>query len=155
MDNKYVLSNFSEVQAVFAKIASSITTFNTTTDITFKISYGGTDEICLVFDGLDYNSSQYKIQATINSDKSFSNIQYTGLTSTSGNTIQGVDPEGAYYHYTFTDVKKTDGAILEYSEIKNIKLYRSILGWGIDTEFNPAFSTNTTLTKKPPPLHWY
>jgi len=142
------LSDFSEVQAIFAKIASSITTYNSTTDITFKISYGGTDEICLVFDGLDHNASQCKIQATVNSDKSFSNIQYTGLTSSSGSTVQGVDPDGALYHYTFTNVKKTDGTILDTYEIKNVKLYRSILGWGIDTEFNPASATNTAVTKK-------
>ena len=147
-DNAFVLDDFSKIQAQFSQIASSITTYNTTTDITFKISYGGTDEICLVFDGFDYGSSQFKIQAKVNSDKSLSNIQYTGITSSSGNTVQGADPDGALYHYAFTDVKKTDGTTLFDSEIKKAKLYRSSLGWGVDSEFNPASATNTTITRK-------
>ena len=147
-ENTFILNNFSEVQAKFAQIARSLTSYNTTTDLTFKISFGGTDDICLVFDGLDYSSSQCKIQAKVNSDRSFSNIQYTGLTSSSGSTVQGLNPDGALYHYTFTNIKKTDGTTPSDSEIKNVKLYKSSLGWGIDTEFNPASASNTTVNKK-------
>jgi hypothetical protein len=138
-ENTFVLDNFSDLQDKFAQIASSILAI----DITFRISFGGSDDICLVFDGLDYNLSKCKIQAKVNSDKSLSNIQYTGLTSSSGSTIQGLNPNGALYQYTFTNIKKTDGTNFTDSEIKKVKLYKSSLGWGIDTEFNP-FSANVT-----------
>ena len=137
VENTYVLNNYSDLQNKFAQIASSILA----TEITFKISFGGTDDICLVFDGLDYSLSQCKIQAKVNSDKSFSNIQYIGLTSSSGSTVQGLNPDGALYHYTFTNLKKTDGTRFTDSEVKKVKLYKSSLGWGIDTEFNPASAT--------------
>lgn len=147
-ENTFVLNNFQDVQAKFVQIANSIHSYNTTLDVTFKISFGGTDDICLVFDGMHYNESQCKIYAKVNSDRSFSYIEYTGLTSSSGSTVQGLNPDGALYHYTFSNIKKTDGATLSDFEIKEAMLYRSSLGWGIDSEFNPVSASNTTIIKK-------
>ena len=147
--NANVLTNFGDINEVFSSIASDITTYSTSHEVSFEISYGGQDDVCLIFDGKPIEQSQCKIKGTLNSQRDLINIEYTGLVSNNGDMVFGKKIENSSYSiYTFQGMTKTNGDILSDNEILNAKLYRSSLGWGLDSEFDPASAISTEIIKK-------
>lgn len=149
--NAKVLTEISEVSNEFVSIANNITTYNTTTDIRFQLACSGSDRLAFVFDGAETPAtSQCKIEATLNSNHTLTNISYTGLSSSSEGTIQGTQVSGAIYSFTFTNLKKSNN---EVPSTSNVRLFKTSLGpqgntYAMDVEFNPASQTNTEVIKK-------
>lgn len=150
-DNAQVLSDFSQVSAQFGQIASNITTYNSMTDVTLAFACGGTDRIAFVFDGAPNPDQSYcKIEATLNSNNTLSDIVYTGLTSSSAATIAGVHGNGSIFSFTFKNLRTTNNDALDCD---HVKLFKQSLGLGgttyaQDVEFNPASQTHTEVVKK-------
>ena len=89
-DKARVLANFASVNQEFEQIANSISSTTTVTDVTFSFTCGGSDRIAFVFDGAATPAlSTCKIEATLNANNTLSDIEYTGLTSSSAATITG------------------------------------------------------------------
>lgn len=149
--NARVLADFSSVSTEFENIASNISSTTTMTDITLSFTCGGTDRIAIVFDGAATPAqSSCKIEATLNSDNTLSNITYTGLTSASGGTIQGVHTNGSIFSFTFKGLRTTNNVV---PSTYDVRLFRYSLGvngntYAQDVEFNPASQTYTQTKSK-------
>jgi uncharacterized protein (TIGR02145 family) len=143
-DNSYVMNDMDEVSEAFAKIAKDLKTINTSTDLTFTDISNNVDDICFTFDGLPRETSRYKIEATFvdKNNMRLANVSYTGITSSSGNSVQGTNTVNALSDYTFRNIKRLDDGSLS-----NAKLFRSSLSWSEDVEFDPAENSQTTISQ--------
>ena len=149
-ENAIVLSEYSTISNEFGQIASDITTYNTMTDVTFQFSCGGTDHIVFVFDGAATpEQSNCKIEATLNSNNTLSNIVYTGLISNSGSTVTGRQVNGSIFSFTFKNLRDINNDAVDTD---HVKLFKTSLGIGgayaQDVEFNPMSQTHTEVVKK-------
>ena len=85
----------------------------------------------------DASMSQHYIEGTFNlSDRSLRNVQYVGLTSSSGATVQGVQ-DGIFVTFKFTNTK-SEGMILPTDYIKQWIYIPSMNTWQRNSEFTPA-----------------
>jgi len=152
-NNVYLADNMDLVIQRFREIANQLYNEITTVNTNVKIPGGYDDNktIRLTFDNVSSpdNSTRY-IQAVFsreNGKGKLSNINYNGLSSTSGNNIVSNSTDGGSYWYGFSDLKLSNGQLV--SDLNNMKLwiYESY-GWRKEDEFSPSSYTNTSVTQK-------
>ena len=150
-DKARVLANFASVNQEFEQIANSISSTTTVTDVTLSFTCGGTDRIAFVFDGAATPElSACKIEATLNANNTLSDIEYTGLTSSSGAVITGQHASGSIFSFTFKNLRTLDN---EVPSTYDVRLFKQSLGLGgttyaQDVEFNPQSQTYTQTQTK-------
>lgn len=150
-DKARVLANFASVNHEFEQIANSISSTTTVTDVTLSFTCGGSDRIAFVFDGASSPElSACKIEATLNANNTLSDIEYTGLTSSSAATITGQHVNGSIFSFTFKNLKTLDN---EVPSTYDVRLFKQSLGLGgvtyaQDVEFNPQSQTYTQTQTK-------
>ena len=150
-DKARVLANFASVNQEFEQIANSISSTTTVTDVTFSFTCGGSDRIAFVFDGAATPAlSTCKIEATLNANNTLSDIEYTGLTSSSAATITGQHVNGSIFSFTFKNLRTTNN---ETPSTYDVRLFKESLGLGgntyaQDVEFNPQSQTYTQTQTK-------
>ena len=149
-DKARVLANFATVNQEFEQIANSISSTTTVTDVTLSFTCGGSDRIAFVFDGAaSPELSTCKIEATLNANNTLSDIEYTGLTSSSAATITGQHVNGSIFSFTF-NLRTLDN---EVPSTYDVHLFKQSLGLGgvtyaQDVEFNPQSQTYTQTQTK-------
>ena len=139
-DNATEVSNMSEVNDKFKEIAEKLSESNYVQTINLKmpgISNGS--RVRFTFDNVNAaNKSQIYIEGKFNlRDKSLEEVQYVGLTSTSGTTVKG-KVDGIFVNFTFDGVH-TDNNVLINSEFTDEWTYiTSNNTWQINSEFDKA-----------------
>lgn len=136
--NAFEVSNMSEVNAKFKEIAEKLTESNYVQTINLKMpGLSNGTRVRFTFDNVNAaNNSQIYIEGKFNlKDKSLEEVEYVGLTSTSGSTVNGT-VDGIFVNFTFDGVQ-TDNNVLIKSEFTDEWTYiASNNTWQINSEFD-------------------
>ena len=137
-DNAIEVSSMSEVNAKFKEIAEKLSQSNYVQTINLKMpGLSNGTRVRFTFDNVnDASKSQIYIEGIFNlKEKSLEEVQYVGLTSTSGTTINGT-VDGIFVNFTFEGVH-TDNNVLIKSEFTDEWTYiTSSSTWQINSEFD-------------------
>ena len=146
-DKAFEVSNMSAVRTRLQEISNQIISVSTKQTISMKIP-GQSDGtiIRFTFNGSSATSSSMYIEGTFNlSDRSLRNVTYHGMTSESGNIVQGVQ-SGIFVTYTFNGLRRTDGGgLIPTSNIRQFYKSATATSWQENSEFSPANNTQTTV----------
>ncbi len=146
-DKAFEVSNMSAVRSRLQEISNQIISVSTKQTISMKIP-GQSDGtiIRFTFNGSSATNSSMYIEGTFNlSDRSLRNVTYYGLTSESGNIVQGVQ-SGIFVTYTFTGLRRTDGSgLIPTNNIRQYYKSATATTWQENSEFSPANNTQTTV----------
>ena len=127
-----------EVNAKFKEIAEKLSQSNYVQTINLKMpGLSNGTRVRFTFDNVNAaNKSQIYIEGKFNlKDKSLEDVQYVGLTSTSGTTVKGI-VDGIFVNFTFDGVH-TDNNVLIKSEFTDEWTYiASNNTWQINSEFD-------------------
>ena len=151
-ENATEVTSMEEVNAKFQEIANQLYKENSVQTISLTIpgQANGT-QIRFTFDNVsDVSQSQLFIDGTFSlSDRSLKNITYGGITAGSGSAVAGVQ-DGIFVTFTFNDLKAKDvnyeSIPIDY--IKQWSYIKSTGQWQINSEFDPASQTQTTVERK-------
>lgn len=135
-DNVFEVTNMSEVNNTFLKIADLLGETKYVQKFVFDISGPSHNAKCrFTFDNIsDYSSSKQYIEGTFNRlDKTLENITYNGLTSTSGTVVKGVRNENNFYVFTFEGIQSLDGKLVSGDKVQH--WYTEDGYWQKDSEF--------------------
>lgn len=137
-DNAIEVSSMSEVNAKFKEIAEKLSQSNYVQTINLKMpGLSNGTRVRFTFDNVnDASKSQIYIEGKFNlKEKSLEEVQYVGLTSTSGTTVKGT-VDGIFVNFTFEGVH-TDNNVLIKSEFTDEWTYiTSSSTWQINSEFD-------------------
>ncbi len=137
-DNATEVTSMAEVNAKFKEIAEQLSQSNYIQTINLKMpGLSNGTRVRFTFDNVNAaNKSQIYIEGKFNlKDKSLEEVQYVGLTSTSGTTVKG-KVDGIFVNFTFDGVH-TDNNILIKSEFTDEWTYiPSNDTWQINSEFD-------------------
>ena len=108
--NAFELTNPSQLEDLFRKIAEKINIVNTRQ--TVRVMIPGVDDgarVRFAFDGCDADNSKLYIEGTFNLlDYSLSDVTYHGIKARSGNRVQGTK-DGIFVTFTFRGLRKDEG----------------------------------------------
>ena len=137
-DNATEVTSMAEVNAKFKEIAEKLSQSNYVQTINLKMpGLSNGTRVRFTFDNVNAaNKSQIYIEGKFNlKDKSLEEVQYVGLTSTSGTTVKGT-VDGIFVNFTFDGVH-TDNNVLIKSEFTDEWTYiASNDTWQINSEFD-------------------
>ena len=136
-DNVFEVSDMSEVNEVFLKIADLLGETKYFQKLTLKIKGPSHNEKCrFTFDNVSsYNSSQCYIEGTFNRvDKTLTDVKYVGLSSASGTVINSYKNEENFYVFTFDGVQAADGTLVPTDNV--LHWYTEGGVWEKDSEFD-------------------
>lgn len=137
-DNAIEVSSMSEVNEKFKEIAEKLSQSNYVQTINLKMpGLSNGTRVRFTFDNVnDASKSQIYIEGKFNlKEKSLEEVQYVGLTSTSGTTVNGT-VDGIFVNFTFEGVH-TDNNVLIKSEFTDEWTYiASSSTWQINSEFD-------------------
>ena len=137
-DNATEVTSMAEVNAKFKEIAEQLSKSNYIQTINLKMpGLSNGTRVRFTFDNVNAaNKSQIYIEGKFNlKDKSLEEVQYVGLTSTSGTTVKGT-VDGIFVNFTFDGVH-TDNNVLIKSEFTDEWTYiASNDTWQINSEFD-------------------
>ena len=136
-DNVFEVSDMSEVNEVFLKIADLLGETKYFQKLTLKIKGLSHNEKCrFTFDNVSsYNSSQCYIEGTFNRiDKTLTDVKYVGLSSDSGTVINSYKNEENFYVFTFDGVQAADGTLVPTDNV--LHWYTEGGVWEKDSEFD-------------------
>ncbi len=137
-DNATEVTSMAEVNAKFKEIAEKLSQSNYVQTINLKMpGLSNGTRVRFTFDNVNAaNKSQIYIEGKFNlKDKSLEDVQYVGLTSTSGTTVKGI-VDGIFVNFTFDGVH-TDNNVLIKSEFTDEWTYiASNNTWQINSEFD-------------------
>ncbi|MBD5316115.1 MAG: hypothetical protein HDS11_00370 [Bacteroides sp.] len=137
-DNATEVTSMAEVNAKFKEIAEKLSQSNYVQTINLKMpGLSNGTRVRFTFDNVNAaNKSQIYIEGKFNlKDKSLEEVQYVGLTSTSGTTVKGT-VDGIFVNFTFDGVH-TDNNVLIKSEFTDEWTYiPSNNTWQINSEFD-------------------
>ena len=137
-NSKYAMevSNISEVNAKFKEIAQDLSTssFIQSINITIPGVANGTRIRFTLDNAQEARYSKKYIEGTFNlNDRKLEDVNYVGLTSTSGSVIQGVT-NGIFVSFVFKGIKNEDDILIKN---ENIDEYIYSNGtWQINSEFD-------------------
>lgn len=154
-NNVFQVSNMSEALQRFSDIAADLYSVSTAVNLGVDVP-GGYDDgqlLRFTFDNASAatNSSKY-IEATYKrsskNSRKLENISYVGFNSGSS-SITSSSSKGAYYHFSFNDLRYTDGTSISQSDINKIMLWKKTSNgnWDKESEFDPASSSSITEDK--------
>ena len=135
--NVFEVTNMSEVNDAFSQIADLLG--ETKYKQTFMLAIKGPShsERCrFTFDNISsYNASRQYIEGTFNRlDKTLTNVTYVGLTSTSGQIVNGVKNDANFYVFTFEDLQSLDGELVPTDCVQHWYTEEGV--WQKDSEFS-------------------
>ena len=137
-DNATEVTSMAEVNAKFKEIAEKLSQSNYVQTINLKMpGLSNGTRVRFTFDNVNAaDRSQIYIEGKFNlKDKSLEEVQYVGLTSTSGTTVKG-SVDGIFVNFTFDGVH-TDNNVLIKSEFTDEWTYISSNNtWQINSEFD-------------------
>ena len=137
-DNATEVTSMAEVNAKFKEIAEKLSQSNYVQTINLKMpGLSNGTRVRFTFDNVNAaDRSQIYIEGKFNlKDKSLEEVQYVGLTSTSGTTVKGT-VDGIFVNFTFDGVH-TDNNVLIKSEFTDEWTYISSNNtWQINSEFD-------------------
>ena len=137
-DNATEVTSMAEVNAKFKEIAEQLSKSNYIQTINLKMpGLSNGTRVRFTFDNVNAaNKSKIYIEGKFNlKDKSLEEVQYVGLTSTSGTTVKGT-VDGIFVNFTFDGVH-TDNNVLINSESTDEWTYiASNNTWQINSEFD-------------------
>lgn len=137
-DNAMEVSSMSEVNAKFKEIAEKLSQSNYVQTINLKMpGLSNGTRVRFTLDNVNSaNNSQIYIEGKFYlKEKSLEEVQYVGLTSTSGTTVKGT-VDGIFVNFTFEGVH-TDNNVLIKSEFTDEWTYIASSGtWQINSEFD-------------------
>ncbi len=147
-DKAFEVSSMSAVRSRLQDISNQIISVSNKQTFSMKIpgQSNGT-VIRFTFNGSSATNSSMYIEGTFNlSDRSLRNVSYHGMTSESGNIVQGVQ-SGIFVTYTFEGLRRTDGGgLIPTSSIRQYYKSASASDWQENSEFSPANNTQTTVS---------
>ena len=137
-ENATEVTSMAEVNAKFKEIAEKLSQSNYVQTINLKMpGLSNGTRVRFTFDNVNAaDRSQIYIEGKFNlKDKSLEEVQYVGLTSTSGTTVKG-SVDGIFVNFTFDGVH-TDNNVLIKSEFTDEWTYISSNNtWQINSEFD-------------------
>lgn len=137
-DNATEVTSMAEVNAKFKEIAEQLSQSNYVQTINLKMpGLSNGTRVRFTFDNVNAaNKSQIYIEGKFNlKDKSLEEVQYVGLTSTSGTIVKGT-VDGIFVNFAFEGVH-TDNNVLIKSEFTDEWTYvASNNTWQINSEFD-------------------
>ena len=137
-ENATEVTSMAEVNAKFKEIAEKLSQSNYVQTINLKMpGLSNGTRVRFTFDNVNAaDRSQIYIEGKFNlKDKSLEEVQYVGLTSTSGTTVKGT-VDGIFVNFTFDGVH-TDNNVLIKSEFTDEWTYISSNNtWQINSEFD-------------------
>lgn len=135
--NAKEVTSMAEVNAKFQEIAEQLSTSNTFQTLMLRIPGTSDARIRFTFDNVSSAAqSNVYIEGTFNrSTCSLTDVEYHGMSHTSGTTIQGVVEEVVYVKFQFDGLQTDNGKLINKDEIKKWVLTGSN-SWQHDTEFN-------------------
>ena len=136
--NATEVSNMAEVNAKFQEIAEQLNRSTYIQTVTLKIpGISNGTRIRFTFDNVSSAGlSNTYIEGTFNlRDRSLTDVEYHGMTSTSGTTIMGVT-DGIFVTFTFDGIHTDDNKLLSKEYIDEW-YFTSASSWQINSEFDP------------------
>lgn len=148
-DNIYPVDNMSQVISTFQDIAESLNQTNITQQQTINVTLPGKSPgtiIRLTLDGETNNANnsdlyiqgEYALNGTV---FSLINLEYVGLTSSTGSQVTGVT-SGLNVNFSFAGVQTNDENFISSSNINQWELGTGDV-WQINSEFNPSEDIQT------------
>lgn len=149
-NNAFEVSSMSEVNAKFQEIANQLneTSYVQTISLRMPGLANGT-KVRFTFDNVTKAElSQLYIEGVFNlQSKALENVVYCGMTSTSGETIQGV-VDGIFVGFTFEGVTTENKVVVSQDYIKEWTYITSTSAWQINSEFDKEENTGIVNEKK-------
>lgn len=137
-DNATEVTSMSEVNAKFQEIATQLTQNNYIQTINLKIpGLSNGTLVRFTFDNVkSCEKSQVYIQGSFNlKNRSLENVEYVGLTSTSGLTIKGT-VDGIFVSFRFDGVHTDDNFLIKSEFTDEWTFVNSSSSWQINSEFD-------------------
>lgn len=146
--NVMEVTSMDEVNDKFMQLAASLYKKNTSQSLTLTIPqpYNNT-KIRFTFDiGAedDATNSTCYIEGIFNNG-ALTQIQYKGITSSSGSSVKGESAGSINISFTFENIQLETESELATSRIKQWEWVSNSNLWQINSEFNPDKSTETTV----------
>ncbi|MDE6569022.1 MAG: hypothetical protein K2K43_00130 [Alistipes sp.] len=149
-DDEHVMevANMDEVNDKFMNLAASLYKENTSQSLKVSIPkpYNNV-KIRFTFDAVDDASNSTCYIEGIFTDGSLTQIEYKGVSSSSGNTIKGV-LASINISFAFDNLVFEADNELTISRIKQWEWIPETSLWQVNSEFNPDKSTETTVEKR-------
>lgn len=121
--NVYEVSDIAQLNNTFKEIANSLSKTEYVQKFVLSISGQSHNEKCrFTFDNVaSYSASKLYIEGNYNRlTKSLTEVKYVGLTSSSGQTVEGkYDPTKSKYEFTFENLKADDGKLLPTDHVQH------------------------------------
>ncbi len=144
--NAYLATNMSDVNSKFQEIANQLVTRTYSQTVSLKIpGLADGTKIRFTFDNVSSaTSSTLYIEGTLTrADNSLKNVTYKGVKSSSGSVVTGTQ-SGVYLTFTFDELSKIDGAVIDMNYIKEWYCLSGGSTWQINSEFSPADDIDVT-----------
>lgn len=135
------VTSMSEVNSNFKDIAEQLSSSSYSQTISIKIpGVANGTKIRLTFDSpYAADGSKKYIEGSFNiKDKTLENVEYIGLTSTSGSTVRG-SVNGIFVEFTFNGVKTDDNTLISSNDTDEWTLVYTGDGSGITWQINSEF----------------
>ena len=149
-DYAFEVKSMSEVNSRLQAIAKNVTAISYIYDLSITIP-GQSDgtRIRITFDyASDADESTSYIEGTFRlGDYSLHDVTYHGLSSTSGNTIQGA-VNGIFVTFSFDSVRVDNGKTLSPSSISQWAYVSSTGKWQVNSEFDANQNMDIEVTKQ-------
>ena len=137
-DNATEVTSMAEVNAKFKEIAEKLSQSNYVQTINLKMpGLSNGTRVRFTFDNVNAaNKSQIYIEGKFNlKDKSLEEVQYVGLTSTSGTTVKGI-VDGIFVNFTFDGVHTDNNVLIKSGFTDEWTYIASNNTWQINSEFD-------------------
>lgn len=150
-ENAKEVTNISQVNAEFEKIAKTLSESNYFQKLTLKcpvVSNGATIRFTLdnVTTPGNVSKSKIYIEGTYNlRDKSLEDIVYHGMECPSGTTVKGVQ-NGIFVSFTFDNIKTDNNYLIKPENIREWE-YVSYNKWQINSEFDTENGAEVKVTR--------
>ncbi|MDE6484063.1 MAG: hypothetical protein K2L14_01530 [Duncaniella sp.] len=136
--NAIEVASMAEVNAKFKEIAEQLSSTTTVQTVNIKIpGVANGTRIRITFDNpkLASYSSKY-IEGIFNlKDKSLEDVEYYGMTSSSGSTVKGT-VDGIFVNFVFKGIKNEDGFEIKSANTQEWLYIYSNATWQINSEFD-------------------
>jgi len=148
------VTNMDEVYYEFGAIADSLKKVSTSQSIQIKMpgGYNSGTKMRFTFDNVtDAAMSNLYIEGTYNiigSSFSLQNVDYEGLKSSSGKTVNGVRSGAVDIIFTFENVSTNAGGSVTTTNTKHWYISSSSSQWQPNSEFGKTGDVTTTVTQK-------
>lgn len=147
--NKFEVSSMTEVNAAFQAIAEQLNQTNYLQTISLKIpGLSNGTRVRFTFDNVaSANNSDIYIEGTFNlRERSLTDVEYHGMTSTSGTVIAG-KTEDIFVTFKFDGIRTDNGKLLSSEYIDEWYLTSSD-SWQINSEFDKDENSDILFEKK-------